>query len=389
MATTVNNVNNELKKFKKNIAYSFLRAGRFDPYTSDSINAVIRRVRDLEANGKQINVPLVDQLRGDGVATGVLSGNEEGVDNYGIPLWPSWARHAVAFDRNTKKETSINIRDTATPLLGNWTKRIRRDDVIKAFHSFPTASEQASRLTGSGNRINGIRYSDATSTQRNNWLTANADRVLFGNATGNLVSGNYSSSLANCDTTNDKMSTAVASLAKRIAQRTTYPQINPWQIEGTDEEWYVMFMGSRAFRDLKADTAMLNANRDARPRESGNVEKDNPIFSGSSTLVYDGIIFKEIPEFDTQLLLTGVGASSADVAPCFLCGQSALAFVVGQMPRVTRKDETDYQFREGVGTEMQYGVGKIAKAPVDQAGAIGNLVDWGMCTIHVAASADT
>src|SRR3954465_9085657 len=119
MATTVNNVNNELKKFKRNIAYSFLREGRFDPYTSDSINAVIRRVRDLEANGKQINVPLVDQLRGDGVATGVLSGNEEGGDNYGIPLWPSWARHAVAFDRNTKKETSINIRDTATPLLGN------------------------------------------------------------------------------------------------------------------------------------------------------------------------------------------------------------------------------------------------------------------------------
>jgi len=119
------------------------------------------------------------------------------------------------------------------------------------------------------------------------------------------------------------------------------------------------------------------------------VEKDNPIFSGSSTLTYDGIIYKEIPEFDDQLLITGAGASSADVAPVFLCGQSALAFVVGQMPRPTRKDETDYQFREGIGTEMQYGVGKLAKAPTDSAGAIGTLVDWGMVTLHVAASADT
>lgn len=389
MATTLTNTNNALVKFKREIAYSFLRNGRFDPYTGDSITSVIRRVRDLEANGKQINVPLVDQLRGDGVAAGVLSGNEEGVDNYGIPLWPSWARHAVAFDKNTKKETSINIRDTATPLLANWTRRIRRDDMIKALHSFPTASEQASRLTGSGNRINGIRYSDATSTQRNNWLTANADRVLFGNAKGNLVSGNYSSSLANCDTTNDKMSTAIGSLAKRIAQATTYPKINPFQVEGTDEEWYVMFTGSRCFRDLKADTAMLNANRDARPREKGDPTKDNPIFSGSSTLIYDGIIYKEMPEIDDLLLLTGVGATSADVSPSFLCGASAYAFVVGQMPRPTKKDETDYQFREGVGTEMQYGVGKIAKAPVDQAGAIGTLIDWGVVTLHCAAPADT
>jgi hypothetical protein len=261
--------------------------------------------------------------------------------------------------------------------------------MVKAFHSFPTATEQSGRLTGAGNRINGIRYSDATSTQRNNWLTANADRVLFGNATGNLVSGNYASSLANCDTTNDRMSTAIGSLAKRIARRTTYPKINPFELVGTDQEWYVCFMGDRAFRDLSADTAMLSANRDARPRESGDVEKDNPIFSGSDTLVYGGIIYKNIPEFDDQLLITGAGASSADVAPFFLCGQSALAFVVGQMPRPTRKDETDYQFREGVGTEMQYGVGKLAKAPVDQAGSIGTLIDWGIVTGHVAAPADT
>jgi len=388
VSTTQNNINNALIKFRKDVAFSFLRGGRFDGFTADSHNAVIRRVKDLSADGKQINVPLVDQLRGDGVAAGVLSGNEEGVDNYGLPMWPAWARHAVSFDKNTKKESSINIRETATPLLTNWTKRKRRDDMISAFHSIPTASEQASRNVGAGNRVNGVAWASATASQKNSWLTANADRVLFGSARANLVSGSHSGSLANVDSTNDRMTVAVGSLAKRMAQATTYPQITPYMVEGTDEEVFVCFMGSRPFRDLKADPVMIAANRDARSREGGDSTKTNPIFTGSSTLVYDGVIFKEIPEFDTVLLLTGAGASSADVAPVFLCGTNALAYVIGQMPIPTRKDETDYGFRSGVGTEMQYGVGKVAKAPTEQAGTIGTLVDWGMVTIYVAAPSD-
>lgn len=387
MSTTQNNINNTLIKFRKDVTFAFLRQGRFDPYTADSHNAIIRRVKDLAADGKQINVPLVDQLRGDGVATGVLSGNEEGVDNYGMPLFAAWARHAVAFDKNTKKEASINIRETASPLLTNWTKRIRRDDMIRAFLSIPTAAEQAGRNSGSGNRINGITWANATTGNKNSWLTANADRVLFGSAISNQVAGNVASSLANVDNTNDRMTVAVGAMAKRLAMATTYPKITPVTFD-TDEEWFTCFLGSRAFRDLGNDPIMYQANRDARARESGDVTKQNPIFSGASTLVYGGVIYKEVPEFDSLLLLTGAGASSADVAPFFLCGASALAYAIGQMPIPTKKDETDYGFRQGIGTEMQYGVGKVAKAPVDQAGTIGNLVDWGMVTGFVAAPAD-
>jgi hypothetical protein len=388
VAQTQNNINNTLIKFRKDVTFAFLRNGRFDPYTGDAPTSIIRRVKDLAADGKQINVPLVDQLRGDGVGAGVLSGNEEGVDNYGMPLFAAWARHAIAFDKNTKKEASINIRETASPLLTNWTKRLRRDDMIRAFHSIPTAAEQSGRLTGSGNRVNGVKWADATTSQKNTWLTANTDRVLFGVAKTNQVAGNHASSLANVDSTNDKMSTAVGSLAKRMAQATAYPQITPVNFD-TDEEWFVCFMGSRAFRDLKADTVMQQANRDARSREGSDPTKSNPIFTGASTLVYDGVIYKEVPEFDSLLLLTGAGASSIDVAPCFLCGANALGYAIGQMPVPTKKDETDYGFRQGVGTEMQYGVGKIAKAAVDQAGTVGTLVDWGMVTIYVAATPDT
>lgn len=392
MALTTNHVNNELIKFKKNVAYAFLRNGRFDPFTGSGPTAIIQRVADLAADGKQINVPLVDQLAGSGVATGTLVGNEEAVDNYGLPMWAAWARHAVAFDKNSKKESAINIRDTATPLLQGWTRRIRRDDMIDAFLSIPTATIQSGRNAGAGNRVNGIKWSAATPTEKNNWLTANADRVVFGSQKSNLVAGNVASSLLNVDETNDKMSTAVGSLLKRTAMATTFPQITPYTAD-EDQEVFVCFMGSRAFRDLKADPAMAQANRDARSRESGDVVKGgNPIFTGSSTLVHDGIVYKEIPEFDARLLLAAAGADpdgagalpAVDVAPVLLCGTSALAYVIGQMPKPTRRDETDYGFLEGIGIEMQYGVGKVAKAPVGG----GSLKDWGMVTGFVAAKPD-
>jgi hypothetical protein len=129
----------------------------------------------------------------------------------------------------------------------------------------------------------------------------------------------------------------------------------------TDQEWYLCLLGDRAFRDLKADPTMYQANRDARERES-NPTKNNPIFTGGG-LVYDGVIYLNIPEITQRLLLSGIGASSIDVEPFFLLGQGALAYALGQMPRPTQLEDGDYDFVTGMGIEAQYGVGKIAKAP--------------------------
>ena len=77
-----------------------------------------------------------------------------------------------------------------------------------------------------------------------------------------------------------------------------------------------------------------------------------------------------------------------DVSPVFLCGQSALAYAIGQLPQTKRRDETDYQFLDGIGIEMQYGVGKVAKDRASNVGAIGTLKDWGMVTGFVASVPD-
>lgn len=398
MALTPNHPNNELIKFRTDVALDFLRRSRFDPYMGNDSTSIIVRMADLEADGKEIRIPLVTQLSGDGVGAGTLRGNEEQIDSYGMPMWADWARNAVANNRAVNKESSFSIRSTARQLLRNWAKRIVRDDLTDALLSIPTSAIQANRFQSPGNRVNGVKWSLATTGQKNSWVTANFDRVVFGSLISNY-STTFATAVGNVDSTNDKMTAAVGSLMKAQAKQSGVdpnnpgvyngrPKITPWQLEDDDQEWYVIFLGSRAFRDLQADPVMYQANRDARERES-NPTKNNPIFTGGE-LIFDGIIYKEIPEITQRLLLKGVGAGPIDVEPCFLCGQGALAYVMGQMPRPTQLEDGDYDFVTGMGIEAQYGVGKIAKAPlaVGAAATTGDLVDWGMVTGFVAGVAN-
>jgi len=398
MALTPNHPNNELIKFRTDVAFDFLRKSRFDPYMGNDSTSVIVRMADLEADGKEIRIPLVTQLVGDGVGAGTLRGNEEQIDSYGMPMWADWARNAVANNRAVNKESSFSMRSTARTLLRNWAKRIVRDDITDALLSIPTSSIQANRFGTPGNRVNGIKWKDATAGQKNSWVTANYDRVVFGSLLSNY-STTFATAAANVDSVNDKMTAAVGSLAKAQAKASGVdpnnpgvyngrPKITPWQIEELDEEMYVCFVGDRAFRDLQADPVMYQANRDARAREASPTTT-NPIFTGGA-LLFDGVLYKNIPEITQRLLLKGVGAASIDVEPFFLCGQGALAYVLGQMPRPTQLEDGDYDFVTGLGIEAQYGVGKIAKAPL-AAGAsatVGSLVDWGMVTGFVAGVAN-
>lgn len=398
MALTPNHPNNEIIKFRKDVAFDFLRSSRFDPYMGDSSTSVIVRMSDLEADGKEIRVPLVTQLSGDGVGAGTLRGNEEQIDSYGMPVWADWARNGVSNNRASNKESSFSVRSTARQLLRGWSKRIVRDDLVDALLSIPTSSIQAGRFASPGNRINGIKWSAATAGNKNSWVTANSDRVVFGSAISNY-STTFATAVGNVDSTNDKMTAAVGSLMKAQAQQTGVdpnnpgvyngrPKINPWMIEDSDQEWYVCFLGQRGMRDLKADPVMTAANREARAREN-NPTKTNPIFTGGE-LVYDGVIYKEIPEITQRLLLKSVGAAAIDVEPVFLCGQGALAYATGQMPRPTQLEDGDYDFVTGLGIEAQYGVAKIAKAPLSAGAAatVGTLVDWGMVTGFVSGVAN-
>jgi hypothetical protein len=249
-------------------------------------------------------------------------------------------------------------------MLRTWEAEKIRDDIIRAMCQFVTTGDTVANLA------------DSSSTNRNAFNAANTDRLLFGNAISNY-SATWATAMGNIDTTNDKCNVAQMSLAKRIAKLAD-PHIRPYRSK-VGQEFYVAFHGSRTYRDLKADSPMLTANRDARPRDV----EDNPIFQDGD-LIYDGVIHREVPEIDAFVAtgtynLNGVGASSCDVRPVFLCGAQAVGIAWGQEPQPKTDNAKDYGFRPGVAIEELLGVKKLAFNGVQQ----------GMVSCFFAAAADS
>jgi hypothetical protein len=179
------------------------------------------------------------------------------------------------------------------------------------------------------------------------------------------------------------MTLSAASLLKmkRLAKKAN-PRIRPYKLKN-GREYFVAFVGSNCFRDLQNDTTIITANTQSRPREGDGLDK-NPLFQDGD-LLYNGMIIREIPEMDIRLptFYTTAGSSSIQIAPAFLCGQSALAWCWGRMPTPTFLKEDDYQFFRGVGVMMAYGMKKIAKK-----NPAGNYKEWGVFTGYFASAAD-
>jgi hypothetical protein len=382
MALTEVQANNKLVKYTQEINREYVRENLFSPYMGTSLNAIIRVRQELKSGGEQMNIPLVTKLNGRGVGSGTLVGNEEKIDNYGMRVWIDWARHAVATKKNDQHKDSADVFGEAKPLLSDWGKERQRNDLIEAFMSLPSEAAPVGLGSDDGDTINGVRYELATAAQRNTWNAANVDRVLYGSAVGNY-NATHATALANIDTTNDKLSAAVVSLAKRRALNSS-PKIRPYKTKD-GYEYYIMFVGTNAFRDAKLDATILAANKDARTRGVDT----NPIFQDGD-LIYDGVIIRQIPEISdytttvwTTLLTAGNG--STRVEPIFLCGQQAAVLAWGQMAKPTFRKEDDYGFITGTGTEMAYGTAKMFKKhPQDGS----NLVQWGIVTVFVSAAAD-
>lgn len=384
MAVTNVSSNNKLVKYTTEINREWVRGNAFSPYQSESLNAIIRIRTDLEGvnGGEQMNIPLVRRLQGTGKGVGTLVGNEEKIDNYGQRSWIDWARNAVATTKADQHKDSADIFGESKPLLSDWMNELKRDELIAALMALPSESPPANLGSDDGDRVNGIRYEDATAAQRNTWNSDNSDRVLYGAVTSNY-NATHSTALATLDPTADKFTASNLSLLKRIAKNAN-PKIRPYKL-GDGREYFVAFAGTNPFRDLKTD--LQNVNKDARPRENNGVA-NNPIFQDGDQ-IYDGVIVREVPEisaFVTNVwttLLTA-GASSARVEPVFLCGQQAAYMAIGQMARPTFRKEDDYGMIKGVGIEAAYGVGKMFSKSINNS----KLVQWGVATGFFASAAD-
>jgi hypothetical protein len=355
MAMTTVDTNNKLVKYRRQLWREFVRENMFSPYMGTSLNAIIRTTEEMADGGDQLNIPIVTRLKGAGVGSNTLVGNEENIDNYGMRLRIGWARHAVVTKKSESRKESADIFGAAKPLLSDWGKQRQRDDIIAAFMSIP--SETLS--TNDDTTVNGILYENATAGEKNTFNASNSDRLLFGNAVSNY-NATHATALGAVDATSDRFVKGSVSLLKRRASQAD-PAIRPFS---TDDgyEHYIAFAGSNTFRDLAASLETINLG--GRAREGRGMD-NNPLFQDGD-LLYNGVIIREVPEISSYVTnvwtsLTTAGDSSGRVEPVFLCGQQAAVLGWGQRPRDTYRKEDDYDFIKGVGVEMAYGIAKLFK----------------------------
>jgi N4-gp56 family major capsid protein len=330
---------------------NYVRKNRFNRYMGTDENSIIQIKEDLTKKaGDTIHLSLVAELSGAGVTgDGLLEGNEEALSQYEFPIVVSTLRNAVAVTLNQEQFTGIDLRNAGKTMLQNWAMRKLRTDII--------TSLGAIYVSGTGN----LAYGSASAGQRNSWETANSDRIVLGD--GSVAnSGVLATDLASV-TSSMKLTKDVVSKLKRVAEVSS-PIIRPVTV-GEDSENYMMFVGSGAFRDLKADLATTLQN--AAERGEGN-----PLFNDGD-LMYDGVVIRKIQEIAT---LGTVGSGSARLEPVYLCGAQALAVAWAQRTK-TRTEERDYGFVHGVAIhEMR----KVEKC-------IFNGKDHGIVTGFVAAVA--
>ncbi len=347
----------QITKWDQDFLLEYVRATPYSPFMgrADGESAMMPIVAryELTDGGKTVDVPLIVEAEGGGVqGTTRLAGNEEELSNFNQQVTVNYNRHAFLIKKPDMTWTGLDLRKAAKANLKTWARKGLRDDITTAFMAFDGESYLKGKLAKSPSvaaRTPLQAYNAVSEATKDAYLAANSDRFLFGSAVSNNAGNDHSAALANIDTTNDRMSTGLISLAKSVA-KTTDRLIMPFETDAdAGREHFVLFVGPKAFRDIKRDTAMQQANRDARVRGT-----ENPIFQDGD-LLWEGVIIREVAEIPT---LVGVGASSSDVEPAFLCGAQAISIAWGQEPQSKVKKEDDYQFDTGIGIEESRGVAK-------------------------------
>lgn len=375
MANSTINSANVVTRWQNKVNREYVREGKFGPYIGKDVNAIIQVNKDL----KKVSIPLVAKLKGTGVSgSQTLVGNEEALSNYAYTLTPTHYRNAVKINDEENEKAEFDLFQEARPSLMNWAMELKRDQIIQAMGG----------VMANGTYYN---YGDASAANLDTWNAANTDRILYGAAKANLTSGDHTTSLGTIDTTNDKLTPTMISLAKRMAMNAN-PLIRPVMVK-SDEPWFVFFADSYGFRDLSQNSTMTQANREARERT-----KDNPLFTGGD-LLWDGVIIKEIPDI-TKFIdgdssgsdydgVWGAKATSADgldnggdtasrIGVGFLCGAQAIGFGLGKMPSFGTAKEDDYGFQKGVGISLKHDIKKTFY----------NNKQHGMVTVFYSAAVD-
>ena len=340
----------------------YLGNNPFKAYMGKGTSSIIQVKENLtKKKGDSLTFALVNKLGGNANdGTSKLEGNEESMGSRSHKLTVGLRRHGVSVLEFEEQISAIALRDAAKDQLMDWSLEQDNERVVDQLYS-----------------INGLAYGSASEANKDAWLVDNADRVLFGAEKTNNSSNDHSASLLNIDATNDKLTPGAISLMKRIALSAN-PKLRPIRTEKDNKRWFVLFAHPLAFRDLKDNAEIKQAQR-----EVSVATQNNKLFQGGD-LIWDGVIIHEVDDMDT---LAGVGAAGIDVGGCFLCGAQALGLGIAKRWNTRTKGETDYGNEKGCAVVAIDGLDKMTfgtgSADTD------DLKDHGVVTGFFAAVADS
>lgn len=320
----------------------YLSDNRYSSEMGSDENSIIQVKEDLtKKKGDRIHFALVNKLVQDAITgSDTLEGNEESMDSRSHPITVDKRRNGVRVAEIDEQYSAIDLRMAAKAVLKDWSMKDTETLITKSLGKMGSVEMNVDAITADGGTV-----ADA-------WLVDNNDRVFFGNNAYTAMT-DLSTGLATltAGTATERLTTANLDAMKLKATTTANPKIRPVRVEGSNRKWFTVYAHPLAFRDLKADTVIQQAQR-----EVSVTMENNRLFKGGD-LVWNGMIIKEVEDMYDLNTLTGLGDSST-VVPAFLCGAQAVGVAYAKRWR-SREEKFDYGDKHGCAIDSIYGVDKM------------------------------
>ena len=341
-------------------------------------NAMVQRISELTQSekGSRAVLTLLADMTGDGsVGDNTLEGNEEALRAFDITVTIDQLRFANRLSgRLADQKSVVNFREHSRDALA-YAMADRMDQL-----AFLTLSGIGYNLKNngalrpsmnSGQNLNDLEFASEVSAP-----TSNRHRRV--DATNGIVAGDVTALEAT-----DKLG------YKNIVDLKAYAKDN--YIRGLrgagNDETYHLFVTPQVMADLKLDSDFL-----ANVRQAGVRGPQSSLFSGSSSLMVDGIMIHEFRHvFNTTGALSGTssnagaagykGGANADVnySRCIFAGAQALAMADIGIPEIV-EDTFDYGNQNGISIGKIFGL----KKPKYHSDVSGQVEDFGVIALDVA-----
>ena len=341
-------------------------------------NALVQRVTELTKSekGTKANITLLADMTGDGITgDNTLEGNEEALRAYDITIELDQLRFANRIaGRMADQKTVVNFREQSRDALA-YAMADRMDQL-----SFLTLSGVAYTHKTNG----GLRPTSATAGHELVDLEFASDVSAPTGDRHRRISG---TSIAAGDTT---AVTATDKLGyKHIVELKAYAKDNYIRgIRGAgNDEIFHMFVTPQQMANLKLDSDFL-----ANVRNAGVRGASNSLFSGSASLMVDGVMIHEFRHvFSTEGATTGTSSNAgaagykwgADAnvsgARALFWGAQALAMADIGLPDIV-EDTFDYENQAGISIGKIFGLRK----PKYNSDVSGSVQDFGVICLDTA-----